>query len=121
MLIFNREINNKWVAMAAAVLMAVLLFVILSIPSCQKPPDTTASIAAVKVELEKQYNEQLKAKETQITDYKARLTVSEGRYAGMVAKYVDLEKRKANVAKPTTNKEMRDRFVALGYPPLAAK
>jgi hypothetical protein len=121
MLILNREINSKWLIIGASVLAGTLLFVFLSIPSCSKPPDTTAAIGQVKAELEKQYTEQLAAKDTQISDYKTRLTASEGRYAGMVQKYVDLEKRKANVAKPTTNKEMRDRFAALGYPPLASK
>jgi phage shock protein A len=121
MLIFGKEIEIKWVLVGSAILAGTLLFVILSIPSCQKPPDTTASIAAVKVELEKQYTAQLKEKETQIADYKTRLTQSEYRYAGMVQKYVELEKRKQNVTAPTTNKELRDRFSALGYPPLAVK
>ena len=121
MKILSYEVANKWVYLAGLILVELFIFIFLSIPSCQKTPDTTVAIGQMKAELEKQYNEQLAAKEAQITDYKTRLTQSEGRYAGMVQKYVDLEKRKNAVAPPKTNSELRDRFTALGYAPLAIK
>lgn len=122
MIIFNREIHPTVLIVAGAILVGIFIFIFLSIPSCQKPPVTPQqTIGEVKAELEKQYNAQLTAKETQITDYKTRLTQSESRYAGMVQKYVDLEKRKRDVPKPTTNNEIRDRFTVLGYAPLAVK
>jgi hypothetical protein len=122
MKIANVEIANKWVGVGAAVLAVIIVLVILSVPkSCVKPSDTTAAIAAVKVELEKQYTAQIETQETQIKDYKNRLTLSEGKYKTLVSQYVDLERRKKDVIPPTTNKELRDRFTALGYPPLAAK
>jgi hypothetical protein len=115
------EIANKWLAVGGAILAGILVLAIISIPSCSKPPDTTAAIAAMKVELEKQYQSQITEKDTQITDYKSRLTLSEGKYKVLVSQYVDLERRKKDVKPPTTNKELRNRFTALGYPPLASK
>jgi hypothetical protein len=116
------EIANKWIGYGAICVIAVFAIFILGIPSsCQKPSDTTQIIADVKAALEKQYGAQLAAQEAQIKDYKSRLSLSEGRYAVLAIKYTDLEKRKQNVIAPTTNKEMRDRFTALGYPPLVTK
>lgn len=121
MKILSYEIANKWVYLIGAILVAIFLFIFLSIPSCQKPVTPQQTIAEVKVELEKQYQEQLKAKEIQITDYKSRLTSSENKYKVLVSKYVDLERRKNEVKPPTTNAELRDRFIALGFVPLSDK
>lgn len=118
----TREISNKWLVLGAVILIGILIFVFFSIPSCQKPPVTPQqTINEVKVELEKQYKSQITEKDTQIRDYKGRLTLSEGKYKVLVDKYVDLERRKNEVKPPTTNQELRDRFTILGYPPLAIK
>jgi len=119
MKIFNYEANNSFLVIGSIVLIVVLVFIFLSIPSCQKPPVTPQqTINEVKVELEKQYASQLKEKDTQIKDYKSRLAVSESKYKTLVDRYVDLERRKNEIKPPSTNAELRDRFTALGYPPL---
>lgn len=114
------DIDQKWVYLGGIVIVAIILLVFLSWPSL-KPIDTQAIINNTKIELEKQYTAQLKDKDAQIQDAKSRLTVSEGRYSGLVQKLADLQKEKVNVKPPTTNKELRDRFIALGFVPLPAK
>ncbi len=98
------------------------MLVVISIPSCSKPPVTPQqTINEVKAELEKQYTAQLKDKEATIRDYQSRLTVSYDKYTAMANRYIALQKEKDNVKPPETNREIRSRFVTLGYPPLAAK
>lgn len=122
MKIGSYEIENRWLMIAGVVLIGIFIFIFLSIPSCQKKPITPQqTINEVRTELEKQYTAQLNEKDTQITDYKSRLTLSEGKYKVLVSKYVDLERRKNEVKPPVTNNEIRDRFIALGYVPLAVK
>ncbi len=120
MKIGSYEITNRMALAGGLALVAIITLIYLSWPS-PKPPDTQQIINDVKIELEKQYTAQLKDKDTQIKDAKNRLTVSEGRYAGMVQKYVELQKEKVNVKPPVTNAETRDRFIALGFVPLPAK
>lgn len=87
-----------------------------------KKPDTTQAIlTTAKKQMEAQFTNQLKEKDVQIKDYKSRLVVSEGKYKTLVKKYTDLQKEKENVKPPRTNAELRDRFIALGYPPLPTK
>ncbi len=114
------DINQKWIYVGGLTIVAIIILIFLSWPS-PKPIDTQAIINNAKVELEKQYAIQLKDKDVQIQDARSRLTVSEGRYSGLVQKYADLQKEKVNVKPPTTDKELRDRFTALGYVPLPAK
>lgn len=121
MLILNREISNKQIGIGAVVLVAILVIVYLSIPSCSKPATPTVVINQAQVAMEKQFAAQLKDKDVQIADYKNKLVVSQGKYTALVQKYNTLQKEKENVKAPVTNKELRDRFVALGYPPLAVK
>lgn len=121
MKIFNTEINNNWIGIAGVILVALLLIAYLSVPSCSKPVTPTAVINQAQAAMETQFKVQLKDKDAQITDYKNKLVVSQGKYAALVRRYNTLQKEKENVKAPVTNKELRDRFVALGYPPLAIK
>lgn len=118
MKILNHEASNWWIALPAAVIIFILIY--LSWPAT-KPIDTQQIINNAKIELEKQYTAQLMDKDTQIRAAKNSLTVSEGRYAGMVQKYVELQKEKTDVKAPVTNAETRDRFAALGFVPLGVK
>lgn len=118
MLIFNREINNKWLIIVGAILAGILLLVILSIPSCQKPPVTPiATINTLQTELEKPLLAQIAEQEKKIADYKSRLIVSDGKYQATVKKYNDLKREIANVQPPKTNEERRARYTAAGFPP----
>jgi hypothetical protein len=101
------------------ILIAILVYAFWPAP---KPPVTPQqTINEVKAALEKQYQGQITDKDKQIKDYKSRLTVSEGKYSVLVNKFTDLQKEKENVKPPTSNKETRDRFTALGFAPIPAQ
>ncbi len=118
----THEIANRWLIAGGSILAGIIVLVVISIPSCSKPPVTPQqTINEVKAELEKQYTAQLKDKEATIRDYQSRLTVSYDKYTAMANRYIALQKEKDNVKPPETNREIRSRFVTLGYPPLAAK
>ncbi len=119
MKIGSYEVDNRWVGVGGIVLLAVIVFIFLSWPS-KPPPTPTVAINAAQEAIVKQLNQTITDKTNQVRDYQARLTVSEGKYRALSQKYVDLQKVKEDVKAPTTNKELRDRFVALGYAPLAA-
>jgi hypothetical protein len=121
MLIGKTEINNKWIGAAGIILVALLVIVYLSIPSCSKSVTPTVVINQAQAAMETQFKAQLKDKDVQIADYKNKLVVSQGKYTALVQRYNALQKEKENVKAPVTNKELRDRFTALGYPPLAVK
>jgi hypothetical protein len=121
MLILNREISNKWIGIGAVVLTAILVIVYLSIPSCSKPVTPAAVINQAQAQMTAQFTAQIKEKDTLILDYKNKLVVSQGKYTALVQRYNDLQKEKINVKPPQTNAELRNRFIALGYPPLAVK
>ncbi len=122
MKIGTHEISNIWILIGSAILIALGIFIFLSIPSCDKSPITPQqTIGEVKAELEKQYTAQIKDKETQIRDYQSRLTVSYNKYTEMANRYIALQKEKENVKPPETNAEIRSRFTALGFAPLSAK
>ena len=122
MIIKGHNISNVFLLIAGAILVVLIVFVFLSIPSCQKPVITPQqSINEIKAELEKQHKFDLAKKDLEIKDWKSRFVVSDAKYKILVDKYTDLERRKNEVKLPTTNTELRDRFTALGYPPLAVK
>jgi len=121
MLIGKTEISNTWIEIGGVVLIAICIIVYLSIHSCSKPITPVAIVNQTQAAMETQFKAQLKDKDVQIADYKNKLVVSQGKYTALVQRYNTLQKEKENVKAPTTNKELRDRFVALGYPPLAVK
>lgn len=106
----------KWFLPGLAVL---LVFAFWPAPPV-KPVDTTALVNEAKTALEKDFNEKIKGKNTEIKDLQNRLKVSEQKYAVITKRYTDLKKERENVKPPQTNEELRDRFTALGYPPVPA-
>lgn len=100
--------KNRVTAVAVIVMLGLIVFV--SWPK-SPPPSGTQTINEVKAALEKQYLDQ-------IADYKRQLSSSELKYQTLAKKYNDLQRKKDDVKPPTTNAELRDRFTALGYPPL---
>jgi hypothetical protein len=108
--------------LSGLILAGVLLMVILSIPSCQKPVVTPQqTFNEVLAIAQKPLLAQIEDQKRQVADFKSRLSVSDAKYKTLVDKYVDLERRKNEVKPPTTNKELRDRFVALDFAPLPIK
>ena len=120
MKIGQQEISKSTAIIAAIAIVALIALVWVAWPS-KAPISTQATINEVKAQLEAQFNKQLEEKDIQIKDYKSRLVVSDGKYKVLVKKYADLQKEKENVKLPVTNAELRDRFTALGYPPLPLK
>ena len=122
MKIGQREIQNKWLAIAGVVMIVIVAFIFFSIPSCHKDfitPQATLNeaLATAQAPLLKTIEDQ----KTQIANNQTLIKVSANKYSDLVQKYVDLEKRKNDVKPPTTNAELRDRFIALGYAPLPVK
>ena len=120
MKIGQQEISKSTAIIAAIAFVALIALVWVAWPS-RAPVSTQATLNDVKVQLEAQFNKELEAKDLQVKDYKSRLVVSDGKYKALVKKYTGLQKEKENVKPPVTNAELRDRFVALGYPPLPIK
>jgi hypothetical protein len=114
------EPRTGWL-LIALVLVAVAAILFFSIGGSKKPVPMIAVLDTAQKKMEVQFQNQLKAKEAEIKDYKSRRVVSEGKYKALAQKYSALQKEKENVKPPETNTELRDRFTALGYPPLSAK
>lgn len=119
MKIGNYEVDNKWIGVGGIVLLAVIVFIFLSWPS-KPPPTPTVAINEAQAAIIKTQQKMIDEQARGISGYKTKLTISEGRAAAWQKKYLDLQKVKEDVKPPTTNQELRDRFTALGYAPLAA-
>jgi len=120
MQILNKEIDRKWVVIGGLILVGLVIFIIMSIPK-SKPPNPIPVINNTQVQLQKQYEFQLKAKDTIIRDYQSRLNVSQEKYTVLANRYIQLQKEKENVKPLVTNQELRDSFTVLGFAPLPAK
>jgi hypothetical protein len=79
------------------------------------PVDVTRLLADQRATLTQQFEANVKARDAQIKDLAARLTVSNGKYAALSKRLTEV--RNETIVPPKTNKELRDRFVALGFPP----
>ena len=89
----------------ALILIAILVYAFWPAP---KPPVTPQqTINEVKAALEKQYQGQLADKDTQIKDYKSRLTVSQGKYTVLVGKFTDLQKELQNVDRKASSRRSK--------------
>ena len=111
--------NQRW-ALGAILILAIAGLIYASWPKPGKPVDVQKIINDTKAEMTKMYEEQLKEKQVAIDDYVSRLKVSEAKTKVWQKKYDDLQKEKINVKPPTTDKELRDRFTALGFAPAPA-
>jgi hypothetical protein len=119
------NINKPIIWLVGTAFVLVVILALYSTYVKPKPIDVTKIIGDMKAELQKQYQKQLdikdedlKAKDLVIGQYKYKLEVSDGKYKSIMKKYADLEKEKANVKPATTDKELRDGFSALGLPAL---
>ena len=125
------EINNKWLGVGAIVLVAIFIFIFLSIPSCQKPVTPQQTINEIKVGLEKQYAEMLKEKDILVNKKDEKISTLQAEnnslrsknvasvinYNRLSKKYSDLKESYANVILPKTDKELRDRYTVAGFSP----
>lgn len=112
--------KNRW-GLVAAFVAAIALLLYVSWPA-SPPPNTGRQIVDDgRKALEAQYREQIKEKDEAVKDLRSRLSASESRYQVIVRKFQDLQKEKENVQPPKTNAELRDRFTALGFPPVPGK
>lgn len=69
-------------------------------------------------ELKNQYEEELANKDREISIKISQLKRSENQVVALNKKIKDLEGQLINVEKPKTMSETRERFRALGYPPI---
>jgi hypothetical protein len=107
---------NVWVPVAVAVIIIGLI----AWAAWPKTPPPTGATEVLNNILKKEIaakEEELAARDVQIKDYKNKLTVSEEKARAWAKKYADLQKEKENVKPPKTDKELRDRYGALGLPP----
>jgi hypothetical protein len=112
--------KNRW-GLLAAFVAAIALLLYVSWPAPPAPNNSRQIVDDGRKALEAQYKEQLKEKDAAVKDLRSRLSVSESKYQVIVRKFQDLQKEKEDVQPPKTNAELRDRFVALGFPPVPGK
>jgi hypothetical protein len=106
----------------------ILLLVALSIyGSCARhdPDEVSALIQSAQQAIATEYRKELLAKddlikqaENTLSDYKHKLAVSEVKYRTVLQTIAKLKEERENVQRPETDKELRARFLAAGYPPL---
>jgi len=120
MLIFNKEVSTKLVILGGIAVVALIIFIVLSIP---KPtvPNSIQAINESQAMLQKQYETQLKEKDNIIKTYQSKLIESQNKYISLTTKYAELQKEKDSVKTPVTNDEIRIRFVAVGFNPIPVK
>lgn len=80
------------------------------------PVDVTQLLADQRATLTKQFEANVKARDAAIKDLTARLTVSQGKCQALAKRLTEVRNEPPKDP-PKTNKELRDRFVALGFPP----
>jgi cob(I)alamin adenosyltransferase len=72
----------------------------------------------IETQLKTQYDEDIAAKEKQIEYYQKQYEVSRAQVDTLKKKVKKLETDVVNIKKPQTTQETKDRFRALGYPPV---
>lgn len=82
-----------------------------------KPVDTRQLLADLRAKLTKQYEAEIKARDALNRDLANRLKVSNEKYKALSKKLTEVRNEPAKEP-PKTNKELRDRFTALGFAPL---
>ena len=118
--------EHDWKGILCLILIIAGIFIYIFWPKLPPPVNTTQIINDAKAEVTVQFTKQLtdkdmviKTKEVLIKDYQSRLSVSMEKYQVLSDRYFKLREEIINVKAPTSDKELRDRFIALGYPPLA--
>lgn len=81
-----------------------------------KPVDTQQLLADLRGKLTKQFEKDMKDKDVKITDLVNRLRVSTEKYKALTKQLAEVRNEPIKEP-PKTSKELRDRFVALGFPP----
>jgi len=104
------------------VLVLCLVTVLWLVHRPETPPvNTQQAIAGLRLQLEAQYEKAMGAKEAQIKDLASKLSVSEQKYKYLSKKVQEIKNASANIKPPQGLDELRDRFVAVGFPSLPAQ
>ena len=82
-----------------------------------KSVDTQRMLSELRETLTEKFDQSIKERDVKIKDLSNRLIVSNGKYKALVKKQKELRDASAKIELPKTNKELRARFVALGFPP----
>ncbi len=80
-----------------------------------KPADTAQLLNDLREKLTAQFEQDVKDRDVKIRDLSSRLVVSDSKYRTLSKRLTEV--RNEIIVPPKTNKELRDRFVALGFPP----
>ncbi len=80
-----------------------------------KPADTAQLLSELRAKLTAQFERDVKDRDARIKDLSSRLTVSDAKYKALSKRLTEV--RNEIIVPPKTNKELRDRFAALGFPP----
>jgi Sec-independent protein translocase protein TatA len=102
------------------IVVVILIAIIVWAAWPKKAPPVAAEVlnGIMKAELVAKQGE-IDAKEAQIKDQTNKRIASEMREKVWAQKFADMQREKENVKPPTTDKELRDRFIVLGLPPAA--
>jgi hypothetical protein len=80
-----------------------------------KPADTQQLLSNMREKTDKLFLQGLKERNVKIDELTNRLTVSDAKYKTLTKRLTEV--RNEIIVPPKTNRELRDRFVALGFPP----
>ena len=79
------------------------------------PPDVQGLLNKLEIRLTEKHQAEMKVKEAQIKDLSSRVVVSNGVISNLRKKLTEVQN--VPIEPPKTNRELRDRFTALGFPP----
>ena len=112
--------DNRFFFLVVLPIIAVILTIWIFWPKPNPLVDVAKLIEEAKKQVQQQYQQQINGKDTQLKNLKNQLAVSESKYIVLVNKYANLQKEKENVKPAQSNKELVDRFTALGFAPVSS-
>jgi uncharacterized protein HemX len=112
----NWERKDTLICLALALCLVTVLW--LGHRSEIPPVNTQQAITSLRLQLEAQHKRAMEAKEAQRKDLASRLSVSDQKYKYLSKKVQEIQNASANIKPPQGQVELRDRFAAVGFPPL---
>lgn len=80
-----------------------------------KPVDTQGLLAELEQKLTEKHNLEMQERDAKITELTNRVTISDAKYKVLQKKLTEVKNE--TIVPPKSNKELRDRFTALGFAP----
>jgi hypothetical protein len=114
------EWNRQSILLIAIAVAAVAALVWVAWPGAKAPPATQVLNDLMKAEIAVK-EAAIAGLDKEVLALTAQAAASEKRYQQSMAKVAELHRIKDNVREPVTNKELRDRFTAAGFPMLPGR